>query len=237
MDSLDEKLRLADVKFRGGNHKDSIELFDESLEICRELQDKAKEVEVLLGKGIALLGMAGENESIKESGLTCLIDAKSLASSSGNQAQIMFIDMLIDNKGQFPGAQTQCSSTPEQEHVQLAQAVASTAKSEPVTLDNTETSWDATLDEHLVLLVAELGLSWDIVTERLKQKLQEHSSLVQSIQTETVMKRWHQLAPIIKDELKDADQKRDCGHSCRECPTRSDCKLHEAVDMEDLFHS
>lgn len=48
---------------------------------------------------------------------------------------------------------------------------------------------------------------------------------------------WLRLAPVVKAKL-EKQPEMPCGHSCNTCPTRHDCKLHDAVgdvrDIEDL---
>lgn len=52
---------------------------------------------------------------------------------------------------------------------------------------------------------------------------------------EEIEAAWQRLKPLVKEKLK-SQPDMPCGHSCNTCPTKHDCQLHDAVDvdMEDL---
>lgn len=104
--------------------------------------------------------------------------------------------------------------------------------------------WLKSDEEELIRLVADFGpSSWETKAETLVShrlafehevgtqiELPAHKEgLMVLFTAESVAQRWIELAPRVKKELADLERKRACGHSCDSCPTRSSCKLHDAV--------
>lgn len=97
---LGELLQGAEIAWRSGRRNDAITLYDQCIQLTREIGDKGKEAEVILGKGIALLQATEDVECLK-AGQSCLKEARGIAEAHGTSAQLSFIDILIENNGQL----------------------------------------------------------------------------------------------------------------------------------------
>jgi len=84
------------------------------------------------------------------------------------------------------------------------------------------------IEKELVLLVSRHGAAdWESKAEELQKKgFNETPRSLEDL--------WTQLVPQIKKTV-DADDPMACGHSCSTCPTKDDCKVHDALrDIEDM---
>lgn len=156
---------------------------------------------------------------------------------SGNEAQAKFVQMLIDKGGQFSSNGSGCSDVgacdPEgvDAVVAAARSRAATKQSDSTVGDGgiSSSKWMPGADSALVRAVAAHGGSaWDAVAIELEQA-------GHNVAASAAAARWAVLAPGVREELKDPQQQRECGHSCATCPTRTTCQLHTAVeqDIED----
>ena len=108
--------------------------------------------------------------------------------------------------------------------------------------DSVVRSWARPRDAALIKAVSDLGASdWDAIAAAVNERLSVASERVappplrtESLTAATAQQRWDELAPLLKAELADPTLERDCGHSCGTCPTRSQCHLHEVLDIEDM---
>mmetsp|Transcript_98502 Transcript_98502/g.248700 ORF Transcript_98502/g.248700 Transcript_98502/m.248700 type:complete len:355 (+) Transcript_98502:127-1191(+) len=88
------------------------------------------------------------------------------------------------------------------------------------------------LERALLALVARDGAGrWEEKASELASQGVVDSA---ALRAEDVAEMWGRMAPEVK-RITDADEKMSCGHSCSTCPTRHDCKVHDAIrDIEDL---
>jgi hypothetical protein len=83
-------------------------------------------------------------------------------------------------------------------------------------------------DQALLALVATGGAeSWESKAAEMAAK--GFSGMY--IEATSLATEWARLAPIVK-KATDADAEMTCGHSCSTCPTRSECKVHEALAQD-----
>jgi hypothetical protein len=84
----------------------------------------------------------------------------------------------------------------------------------------------------LVALVAKQGSGsteedWEVMAETLNDGKSDPKS------GEDWRLKWVAIAPGVQAKLAQ-DPDMPCGHTCSTCPTKDECHLHEAVDMEDM---
>mmetsp|Transcript_4244 Transcript_4244/g.7650 ORF Transcript_4244/g.7650 Transcript_4244/m.7650 type:complete len:314 (+) Transcript_4244:2-943(+) len=84
------------------------------------------------------------------------------------------------------------------------------------------------LERELVRLVSRDGAGdWSTKADSMRSSFPEVSA-------ESLEAIWHDLAPKIK-KVVESDEPMACGHNCSTCPTKNDCKVHDAIkDIEDL---
>jgi len=88
------------------------------------------------------------------------------------------------------------------------------------------------LERALLALVARDGVGqWE---EKAKELASKGGTDGAAMAAHDLAEVWRRMAPEVK-RITDADEKMSCGHSCSTCPTRHDCKVHDAIrDIEDL---
>ena len=127
--------------------------------MARAAGDSAKEAEIELGKGFALLQLKDPASMARAQ--TCLEKTKAIATASGNEAQVKFVQMIIDTNGMIEtelGGGAGCGDEggkpkPCDGGDDLAEklAVVQALHSDPAS------PWTAQLDLALVKVVAEHG--------------------------------------------------------------------------------
>jgi hypothetical protein len=108
-------------------------------------------------------------------------------------------------------------------------------------------SWARPRDAALIKAVSDLGAGdWGAVAAAVNAKMLAVAPTNESptdaprrheqkdMTAAAAKQRWDELAPLLKTELSDPTLERDCGHSCGTCPTRSQCHLHEVLEIEDM---
>lgn len=176
--------------------------------------------------------------------------------------QVDFVTMLIESKGHLPHAsggggggcadESPCDSTFDDVASRIAKAAALAAEQGgDVGADGVVRSWARPRDAALIKAVSDLGAAdWGAVATAVNARMAERYASSNTTRNEAAatvgdaeeemtaamaQRRWDELAPLLKKELADPTLERDCGHSCGTCPTRSQCHLHEVLDIEDML--
>lgn len=254
-------LQRAASKWASGDRTESINLYDEASALARDAGDSAKEAEIELGKGFALLQLKDPDSMALAQ--TCLEKTKAIATASGNEAQVKFVQMIIDTNGmietEHPGGCSDEGSKPKPcdggDDLVAKLATVLALHADP------GSPWSAQLDAALVKFVAEHGATdWAAATAALNHELARVDSelcgvdgagagagggqpltavAVEPLTAVAVEQRWALLIPTLKEEFADQEKERSCGHSCGSCPTRPACQLHDALettdDIEDML--
>jgi calmodulin-lysine N-methyltransferase len=235
-------LASAEEHWRTGDRSEALHKYDEALAIVRAADGagppSTTQTEVMLGKGFALLQF--EDEEHVRDGLDVLNAVLEQARVTGNEQQIQFVEMLIKSKGQMPAPTSDghgaCADSSPCDS-QFDDVAARINRPPP---DGTGRSWELPADAALIKAVSDNGVSdWNViaaaVTVRLAAIGGADGADADQLCADDAERRWAALAPLVKAEISDPDLERDCGHSCGTCPTRSQCQLHEAVDIEDFI--
>eukprot|EP00041_Stephanoeca_diplocostata_P024991 m.644252 g.644252 ORF g.644252 m.644252 type:complete len:302 (-) comp22647_c0_seq15:2696-3601(-) len=299
-ETMNKHLSEAERLWRANDRSAAVKEYDAAVDIARE-QFPEKVGEILLGKGFALMQV----DETSRDGVRALKEAQDIAKTSGNQAQVDFVQMLIDNKGGIPGVT-------DSEHSHRDDAGCSDVSHCDDTFENLtqnlkdkgdvlKSDWYPEADACLIKLVADNGTGdWDLkavaisstcgdkifltpsplhrksveiivdgvaghsvtqpingksggdngdgsAAERADNGINDNadvsatlgeavvgSSAVASLTGRDVEEHWLRIAPRVRAELSDPTSVRACGHTCGTCPTRSTCKLHDVLDIEDM---
>lgn len=86
------------------------------------------------------------------------------------------------------------------------------------------------VEEALLAAVASDGLgNWAKKAEIVSKKIGK------AVTARELTEAWNRIRPDVKQRLDAKIQpEMECGHTCRTCPTRQDCQLHDALDIEDI---
>ena len=259
---LNDILTQAETYWKESRCQEALSQYDLALTLT--LDNESKHGEILLGRGYAILNskdpIVVDDQKLRMEAVNNLKQAKAISIKQGNTRAADFVQTIIDQKGKLHlpsekdghghghghNGEGCCSSSTNQNedgsaakdcgtHDAVAKSVATRAS---LYAEGKDVGiWTEDADEHLISLVAKLGVigSWEEISIALKSTGEVGEEL---ISISVLKSRWNYLKPYVKEEFENGngeEKARKCGHSCGTCPTRVTCKLHEAVDIEDII--
>eukprot|EP00164_Ancoracysta_twista_P015472 GFYU01025583.1.p1 GENE.GFYU01025583.1~~GFYU01025583.1.p1 ORF type:complete len:227 (-),score=64.50 GFYU01025583.1:109-789(-) len=211
-DTIETHLQLAELLWQKKEHEDALKEYQTCLDMARKEGDTEKEGMILVGRGYALMS-SGAVLNLPLA-IESFEAARVLAVAAGedSEPQVKFIDKMLEDAR----AGGVCNDT--------ALPTGCAGGGENVLGLNE-------MEQAIVDIIAVQGmLPWEETARQVSEKLPG-----QVVNASEVEKTWLEIAPKVKDRLKD-NPTMACGHTCNSCPTKDACHLHENLaDIEDMY--